>query len=362
VSTKSKIRYIFASSNTSEGFFTFIPKLLEHLKNVYILKGPAGSGKSTLIRILGESIYEQGYDVEFWISAIDPVNPDGVYFPQLKIAVVNGSLPWAIDPKYPGGIGEIINLSEYGNKDLLKNKRFEIIELIDSVENQSKQAYELLKNANQIKGNIKKPATDHIHAKNLHSLTHELINEIIGEQSGEKHYFASAITADGVINYVDEISSFCKKRYVFKGPPGSGKSTVIKEIAQKAKGKGYLIEYYHCGLNVKSLSMVIIPSLQVALIDAGDIEMAVHPWDTIINMADYLLDYDIDSVNKEQSEAIRSYQMLIQEAGVELENASNSLKKLKKVYAECMDFELVDKKRDEIKEEILAHPGIGLKY
>ena len=53
---------------------------------------------------------------EFWISAIDPLNPDGVYIYQLDVAVINGSLPTPSTPVIPAVLGEIINLGEYLDK------------------------------------------------------------------------------------------------------------------------------------------------------------------------------------------------------------------------------------------------------
>lgn len=353
VSNKGKIKYVFTSSHTKNGFHTFIPNLIEDLRKVFILKGPAGSGKSTFIRLLGETMYEQGYEIEFWISAIDPLNPDGVYISQLDVAVVNGSLPSPIDPPFPGGMGEIINLGEYLDKEATQVNRRAIQELVAEVAEKSKKAYSLLKQAGVVKQEIKKVTSKHLNMEKIQGLIKDLAQDILHDQPREKHYFASALTADGMINYIDEVSEACRKRYVLKGPSGSAKSTIINELASIFNAKGFIMEYYHSGFDVENLDMVIIRNLQVALIDGGSTELTLKPWDVVIDMTEFLEKYEMDTADLLKSESYRNYETLILEAQSQLDNMRSSLKGLKKVYSAITDFELLDEKREELRMEIV---------
>jgi GTPase SAR1 family protein len=352
VNNRGKIGYVFASSNTSQGFYTFIPDLINDLKKVYILKGAAGSGKSTFIRLLGESISEQGYEVEFWISATDGVSPDGVYIPQLQAAIVNGSLPQPIDPCYPAGREIIINLGEYWNKEKSNFNDKELSQLIENYQRHSDQAYSSLKNATRLKEGIKKVVSRHLNLEKIDQLVQDLSAEIMENHNREKHYFASAVTAEGMINYVDEISNNCSKRYIFRGPSGCGKSTIINEIAARAKQRGYMLEFYHCGLETENIIMVIIRNLQLALIDAGHVEITAKPWDIIIDMAACLDNYDQEVVNTQTSEFHRNLETFMLQAQKELGHAGDALKEIKKLNSATMDFQLLNKKREEIREEI----------
>jgi hypothetical protein len=182
---------------------------------------------------------------------------------------------------------------------------------------------------------------------NIRELIEELASELLREQPGERHYFASAVTADGMVNILMKSAHECKCRYILTGPPGSGKSLVITELARMAREKGYFLEYYHCGLDLESIVMVIIPNLQLALIDGGSMELSIKPWDIVIDMADYLENYDAEAAALQSSEARRNYESLLLEAEVKLENAHAILKELKKVFATFMDFEQLDRKRQE---------------
>lgn len=350
---KGKIKYVFTSSHTKTGFHTFIPELMANLRQVYILKGAAGAGKSTFIRLLGETMCEHGYEIEFWISAIDPLNPDGVYIAQLDVAVVNGSLPIPIDPFYPGGIGEIINLGELLDKVSIQNNRSEIQKLVEEVRKREIKSQALLKQAGIVKQEIKQVTSKYLNLEKVKMLINDLTNEILADEPREKHYFASALTADGMINYIDDISAGCLKRYLFKGPAGSAKSTIISELANIFREKGFIIEYYHSGFDIDSLDMIIICNLQVALIDGGNIELSVRPWDVVIDMNTFLDNYEMESASIIKSENYRNFESLILEIQSELDSMRNSLKSLKKVYAAAADFEKLDEKRQELRQEIL---------
>lgn len=356
MNNRGTTRYVFASSYTNQGFYTFIPELVNSLGKVYILKGAPGSGKSTFIRLLGELMSQQGYDVEFWVSSIDPVTPDGVYIPQLDAAVINGSLPRPIEPKYPGVRDIIINLDEYWDRSMVQEKYEVIIEQLDRIDKCQQQTISLLKEAGWAKEEISRANGAHLNMEKIEQLSKDLSGEIMDKRPGEKHYFVGVITHEGLVNYIDELSADCKKRYIFRGPAGTGKSTVINELISQARQRGYSLEYYHCGLEVDYLIMVVIRNLQVALIEASHVEIIIRQGDTVVDMTRYLEDYDSDRMAINSSAAYRRYETLLLEAQQELENISQSTREVKKVYTAAMDFERLDHKRQEIADEIRRTP------
>jgi len=354
VNNRGLIRYVFASSHTTKGYYTFIPELIKDLEQVYILKGAPGSGRSTFIRLVGEVMSEQGLEVEFWISALDSITPDGVYIPQLNLAVINGSLSASIDPRYPGIKEHLINLGEYWDQAVIDGQRLQIIELVDKIELARQKAYDLLQELGRLKAEQRRMNSRHMNIEKLGQLVKQLGSEIVANRSGEKHYFAGVLTIDGWVDYVHELSHNCQKRYIFKGPSGSGKSMMIAELARLIKDNGYFLEYYHCGLEVESLVMVIIRNLQIALIEAGSVEIPLKPWDVVVDLSLYMEDYD-DDRSRESSINSRNIENLLFEARQQLEKSSTSQQELKKIYAGAMDFAGLDKIRLDLIETI--RPG-----
>jgi hypothetical protein len=296
---------------------------------------------------------QQGYDVEFWVSALEPVTPDGVYIAHFNAAVINGSLPHPTDPQYPGVREIIINLGEYWDQAIIEQRQTQIVEQIDQADKFHNQVCKILEEASQVKEEIRIANASHLNMEKLEQLIRKISLDIMENRPGEKHYFAGVITADGLVDYINELSGDCKKRYIFKGPSGSGKSAVIRELARDAKQRGYFLEYYHCGLEVEYLVMVVIRNLQLALIEVDLVEVALKPGDIVVDMTLYLDSYNADQIAVQSSEAHRRFEALLLQAQQVMENSHQANREIKKLYASAMDFERLDSKRQEIAEEIL---------
>ncbi len=353
MSNQGKTRYVFASSYTNQGFCTFIPELINGLSKVFILKGAPGSGKATFIRLVGEAMCEQGYDIEYWVSSLDPVNPDGVYITQLDVAVINGSLVQPIDPRYPGVREILINLGEYSQATAVQGNAQAITELLDTIRQSQEKAVRLTHATVQAKESIREVNSANLDKDKVAQLIVDLSNRILDQRRGHKHFFTRAITPEGVVNYIDEISSDCRQRYIFKGPPGSGKSMVVNELAAQAGMKGYSLEYYHCGSDADHLAMVIIRSLQLALIESDQAETVLRQGDVVIDMSRYLPDGGFDQWTVNGSAAYRRYETLLLQVQKELSEMQKKTSQVKKYYTLSMDFEKLDQKRLKVIAEIL---------
>lgn len=351
---RGKIKYVLSSTFTEQGFVSCLPDLLVGLQRVYILKGAAGTGKATFIRLLGEELSERGYNVEYWISAADAVNPEGVYIPQLDTAVVNGSGSAALEPRYPHVTGYLLYLGDYLEQNAIKQQAMQIINHIDRWEEKHKEAVLHLQAAAQAKAVIKKGNASHLNMQKLYSLADEVYSAATRPLPREKHYFASAMTANGYINYVAEISADCRQRFVLTGPAGSGKSTILAEIARMALSQGHSIECYHSGLEAESLLMIIFPAFRTAVIDAGGLQLAAKAGDKVISTESILDDFDAKQATEIYSAVKRNYEALLGKAQEELEQARQELKALKRFYAGKMDFQALDKRRLQLLEEILT--------
>lgn len=351
---KGKSKYVLSSTFTEQGLISCLPDLVVGLRRVYILKGAAGTGKSTFIRLTGEALSERGYEVEYWISAADAFNPEGIYIPQLDTAVVNGSGAAALEPRYPNVTGYLLYLGDYLEQDAIKQQAMQIIGHIERREEKHKEAVLHLQAAARAHAIIKRGNASHLNLQKLYSLADELYCAATKPLPLEKHYFASAMTASGYINYVGEISADCRQRFILTGPTGSGKSTILAEIAGKALAQGHSVEYFHSGLEAESLLMIILPAFSTAVIDAGGLQLDAKAGDKVISMEAILDDFDSAQAMAIYSSVERDYETLLGKAQEELEQARQELKALKRLYASKMDFQALDKQRLQLLAEILT--------
>lgn len=106
------------------------------------------------------------------------------------------------------------------------------------------------------------------------------------------NYFPGGNTASGfhsfykyIINPEDAARIIC-----IKGGPGTGKSTLMKNIGSFFNEKGYDIEMHHCSSDNNSIDGIVIKSLKVALIDgtAPHVTDPIYPGavDEVLNLGD----------------------------------------------------------------------------
>ena len=88
-----------------------------------------------------------------------------------------------------------------------------------------------------------------------------------GEGKVYKRFFGTS-TAEGAINYIDDITENIQKRYFIKGRPGTGKSTFLKKLLACLTERGYDTEVYLCSFDRNSLDMVLSRELSMCIFDS----------------------------------------------------------------------------------------------
>jgi len=91
-----KIRRVFPGGNTSKGFYSYYDNIINKDANrIFILKGGPGTGKSSLMKKIGQILLDKGYDVEYHHCSSDNNSVDGIVIPKLKVGLIDGTAPHA---------------------------------------------------------------------------------------------------------------------------------------------------------------------------------------------------------------------------------------------------------------------------
>ena len=273
-------RAYMAAANTCEGFVSYFEDLIKSGERVFILKGGPGCGKSTFMKKVANEIIDKGYKMDLVYCSSDKDSLDAIFIHDINVIILDGTAPHVIDPKYPGVIDSIINFGEYFDEYKLRESKKQIKGIIDKKADKYKELYTILKSAKTIHDKIEKEYLIGMNFEKANQISTALSSEIIKENKNvdgkEIHRFSGALTPQGQAIYYDELTFDIKSRYIIKGRAGSGKSTLMNKIATNAVDSGYEVEFYHCGLDPKSLDMVIIRELSVAILD-GTYPHAVEP-------------------------------------------------------------------------------------
>ncbi len=93
----------------------------------------------------------------------------------------------------------------------------------------------------------------------------------------QERYFAASNSERGFVNYFPQIfgEGRCRRLYVVKGGPGTGKSCFMRQVAHGAEQHGHKVTYYYCSSDPDSLDGIWLREMGVAMIDGT----APHAWE-----------------------------------------------------------------------------------
>ncbi|WP_312470599.1 PRK06851 family protein [Neobacillus sp.] len=360
-----KIKNYFAGGNTARGFHNLYDSNLQGLERLFILKGGPGTGKSSLMKKIGNEWLEKGYNIEMLHCSSDNNSIDGVLIPALKVGIVDGTAPHVIEPKAPGAVEEYINLGEAWNARALAVQKKSIQMLTNQISESFQKAYTTFKEALEIHDDWEKIYINSMDFNKADQLSNKLIESFFGKMKLNKaadvrHRFLGAATPKGAVDFVPNLTEEIPKRYFIKGRPGSGKSTMLKKLATAAEDRGVDVEVYHCGFDPHSLDMVIFRELGIAIFDST----APHEYfpsrdgDEIIDMYEILIDQGTDDLFAEIiSKIAAKYRSKMTEATSYLAQAKELHDELEAIYIAAMDFSVVERIQAKIAEEIKELAG-----
>ena len=181
-----------------------------------------------------------------------------------------------------------------------------------------------------------------------------------------REMFPGGNTSQGFFSYYDYILRQEKavKIFCIKGGPGVGKSTFMRKIGYEMLDMGYDVEFMHCSSDSNSLDGVVIPSINVALLD-GTAPHVVDPKnpgavDEIINLGDF---WDEDGIRKNKEAILEANK----EVGRTFRRAYRYLKSAYSIYQDneeivescCVDKAKVNEVSEKLMKELFGDKGIA---
>lgn len=359
----SVTKYYYGGGNTSIGYFSLFNQLVKSLKHVYLLKGGPGTGKSSFIKQIGSVLEGRGFAIDYLSNPTDKDCLDGLIVPALKLGMFAASAPQNIEPIYPGIIGKVIDLMEFSDLEKLQNYSNEIIRYTDEINDQYETAYEKFAKGVSIHKDKEEIYLSSMDFNMANKVTEQLIQTIFSNETEKpveqvvRNLFFGASTSEGVLNYIENITQDINKRYIIKGRSGSGKSTVMRKIGHHAQKLGYSVDYFPCGLDPHSLDMVVIQPLNVTILD-GTAPHVIDPSrdnDEVVDMFELCMNPQVEKDNADKlNDLDKIYKGIMKEGLWHLQLAKRLNDVLEEFYQKSMDFEQVDRKREEVLQEILA--------
>jgi hypothetical protein len=225
-------------------------------------------------------------DCERVFCSSDPDSLDGVIFPSLRVSICDGTSPHTLDPIYPGASGEIVNLGECWNKDMLFENRKKIIELTDKNKECHRRSRRFIESAFSVFGDGVKICRDSLDEERLMRYATRLANRHFKKPDGriglQKVRLLDAITPKGYIFLSDTAKSLCDTVIIFEDDFSVASELIIERIRSYALASGYSVIASPSLYNEKNYRHIIIKELSIGFFTADKLcSLNIEPTKTV---------------------------------------------------------------------------------
>ena len=273
--------HYFLGSNTPQGFVSRFDQLIPTHSDgwrCFIIKGGPGSGKSTLMRKVAAYLQSQGHSLEIIHCSSDVDSLDGVICPALKLSIADGTAPHVLEPKYPGAVESLIDITACWDTDDLFAHRAHIIALSQKVSRCHELCCRYLGAAAALSGDTYRLALDCLNHKKLTDYATRLCEKELKPiknrseaQPGHEHIrVLSAVTNKGAFVFAENLPHLCRRLYLLQDNDGAVSRVLLRRLRDYALTAGHDIISCYCPLSpFEKLEYLFVPSLSLGFVTAN---------------------------------------------------------------------------------------------
>lgn len=268
--TQPKVCY-FLGANSPTGFYSLYDQLIDPAtaEDIFILKGGAGCGKSSLMRKVGRAMEDKGLAVEYIQCSGDPDSIDAILIPALKSAIVDGTAPHVVEPKFPGAVERYVDLGGCYDKKALAAIKGALMGCMAGYKGCYSRAYRCLAAAAQIGEDMRAMViTPAIEAKTAKRAKGILAREVrkTGRLPGKAtQRFLGGVTWQGVLCNFDTVDLQCSKVYELCDSYGLS-HTLLTHLTAGVLAAGYDAVVCPSPLFPERLEHLLVPALGLAFV------------------------------------------------------------------------------------------------
>ena len=350
----------FLGANSPTGFYSLYSHLLppDEARAIYILKGGPGCGKSTLMRRVAARMEQEGLQTEYILCSGDPASLDAVVFPQLKAALVDGTSPHVVEPKYPGAVERYVNVGDCYDKGALWELRGEIMDAMSGYKGCYQRAYRCLGASaelfeDQRSALLTQALSDKLAKRARGILLREIPKRKSAAPGQVKQRFLGAVTHKGSLCLFDTALAQCSRIYELTDNSGLAHEMLIHLLAG-AVSNGYDVVARPDPMAPERLAHLLIPQLSLAfLTSTPSLPVPGKPYRRI--RLDAAADREVLRRNRPRLRFAKKVSSALLDEGVDcLAQAKAMHDHLEAIYNPHVDFSLVEKMADQIGTELLS--------
>lgn len=259
----------YMSACTPSGFVSHFDSLLKEVKNVNIIKGGSGCGKSTFMKALARAARAKNYDVSYILCSSDPDSLDAIIIPELSICYVDGTAPHILEPKLCGGHMNYMNFGDFYDSAAMAANEAEILAVQKENAAQYPHITACLSAADRLLDSVRMETAAKIYHEEMTAIAECLILsnlQPIGGTASIRRRFLNAITPKGLQFCTQTPQTLSSRVYVLRDNYMLA-PMLLQQVLQRASEFGHeCIVCYSPLLPSSAPTHLIIPSAQVAIV------------------------------------------------------------------------------------------------
>lgn len=176
-------RHLFATAFTPNGIITFVDTLYKDYKNIYVLNGGPGTGKSEIMNYISKGALKRGFYVEVFHDPFIPERIEHILIPDLSVAILSSN---EINQRSFEGIQ--ISTEDCLNPNVINKYRDEIEVCKDYFYKLISKALTLIASAKSLHDEMEKSYIPNMDFARLDSVKEDIIKKL---EIYEKEYLES---------------------------------------------------------------------------------------------------------------------------------------------------------------------------
>lgn len=345
----------FLAANSRRGFVSFFEDFIAESfeRDVYMLKGGPGCGKSTLIRRVCQPLARDGEPVEHIYCSSDPDSLDGMILSD-RLAILDATSPHVTEPSFPGARGGYLALPEFINRHTLREKYPALLTLSAASKEHYAQAYRLIAASAQIDEHVTQSIRPYFAAERLRRRAKGIIAREMprtGRRGVLKKRFIDGITPHGVLRLSGTIDALCTRIYDLYDSYGFA-PILLEPLLEGALAQGYDVYACYCPKNPERLLHLLIPALSLGFVTSTPLhQYEGEPYRRV--RVDACVDYSPRRQLRGHARLLsRLSQSLIDDAVAEVAAAHTLHDRIEEIYRPHIDTEALDRRAEEIRRQL----------
>lgn len=237
----------YLAANTPQGFVSRFDQLnRERLERLYIIKGTSGNGKSTFMRHIAERMEKQGELVERIHCSADSSSLDGLLIPELGVALLDGTAPHTVEPRWPFAFETVVELFSALDGEQIYERREEVFRASAAHRALLERAQRLIASAGALDADAVRLQDACIDRQKLRAAAFRLSRKLFGrserEQGGEEIRFLSAIGGE---TFWNAVTARCEQIFVLEEDVGAARH-FLAAVRNMGRAAGQPVVTFMC--------------------------------------------------------------------------------------------------------------------